>query len=983
MDRSSLPAPELRRARNASILTRTLMAISVPAAGLIAFAGYVYGLPQLFILSAVIMARLAFDFVTLSLIKQNRTSLAMTLVMGFFVVNGLIVPFIAQGLGLIVALTIGLVVFSVVTLAIPPKYTNIGLLFGIIFSILAFGLDILLGAGRVQLPALQRFIPLIFAGLAIPYALLLAREFKRFSLQTKVTLGIMATGGFAVGIISLFASEQTTRLTALLSGRLETNVRLYAEEQLGNRTSEEAVFANQFFEEIAHRVEDLAQYRVALQDGQDALAPGIYWNAQDNLAQLDGGHYGNSAQEPASVFVPAAVPLDDAALLELNTTAYLDFIAPGELAENPSILALYAIDERGIVRYYPNIELAALLPPDFDATQRPYYKITAPLFNPERATRWSIPYEDAAGGGLVVTVAAPLYYKDEFNGVIAADLQLSVITERLSAVTVGQSGFAFMVDDAGRPIYMPQAGYEMLGIVPNELAAEEFDQYTVLGEGSRELQGFTNRMVAGESGLGIIPVNGVETYISFAPVSSSGYSLALVAPVAEMQTAIPATRQETENQLRAASQIALAILAATFLGALLVSIALGRLIASPVQNLTQVANRIAAGDLGARANIISEDETGALAQTFNIMAQTLSETLSGLENRIRERTAEVEQVNKVNAYRASRLETIARISRTVSSTQALETLLPQIAETISMELGFYHTGIFLLDTQKEYAVLAAANSEGGKRMLDRFHRLRVGEVGIVGFATRSGEPRIALDVGQDAVYFNNPDLPETHSEIALPLRVGREIIGALDVQSMETNAFTQEDINILSTLADQVAIAIQNALSYQQSLEALEQARKTAEQLSERQWSQFVRRQPLMGYHFDGVNTLPIQPGQIEAQSKSLAIPIMIRGIRIGTLRLSAPDSERTWNENEIAMAQAAAERAAIAIETARLLDEAQKRAAKERAIGQISARIGSLVNIDNIVQTTLQELGGTLPGTDVAIQFVPTYTGRAPEAGS
>jgi GAF domain-containing protein len=311
----------------------------------------------------------------------------------------------------------------------------------------------------------------------------------------------------------------------------------------------------------------------------------------------------------------------------------------------------------------------------------------------------------------------------------------------------------------------------------------------------------------------------------------------------------------------------------------------------------------------------------------------------------------------------------------------MEKLLPQITGAISEELGFYHTGIFHLDNHKEYAVLVAANSEGGQRMLARSHRLRVGETGIVGYATRSGEPRIALDVGLDAVYLNNPDLPETHSEIALPLRIGLEIIGALDVQSTKTNAFSQEDVSILSTLADQVSFAFQNARSYHQSLEALQQAQQIAAQLGEQQWSQFLSQQTISGYHYDGVEAKSIQT-VTEKNTKSFSIPLILRGTRIGTLKLSATDPSRDWDEDEIAMAQATAERTAYAIESARLLQEAQKRAAKERAIGQISAKISNLVSLENILQTTIQELGSTLPGTDVAIQFTEDFSDHKKRAG-
>ncbi|HMZ07182.1 MAG TPA: GAF domain-containing protein, partial [Anaerolineales bacterium] len=243
------------------------------------------------------------------------------------------------------------------------------------------------------------------------------------------------------------------------------------------------------------------------------------------------------------------------------------------------------------------------------------------------------------------------------------------------------------------------------------------------------------------------------------------------------------------------------------------------------------------------------------------------------------------------------------------------------------------------------------------------------ETGIVGFVTHTGQPRLAMDVGQDAVYFNNPDLLETHSEIALPLRSGNEIIGALDVQSEVRNAFSQEDVNILSALADQVSIAIQNARSFQQSREALEQAERAAAQLSERQWKQFINSQSVSGYYFDGVEAKRIS-SSIKNQPKSMEFPLILRGIKVGTLKLNTPDPSRTWDENEIAMAQATADRTALAIDNARLLQEAQKRATKERAIGQISSRISNLINLDNIVQTTIKELGSTLPNTEVVIQF-------------
>ncbi len=153
-------------------------------------------------------------------------------------------------------------------------------------------------------------------------------------------------------------------------------------------------------------------------------------------------------------------------------------------------------------------------------------------------------------------------------------------------------------------------------------------------------------------------------------------------------------------------------------------------------------------------------------------------------------------------------------------------MLTELAQLIGENFGYYHIGIFLLDENKEFAILKAANSTGGKRMLERKHKLKLGQVGIVGYVTASGRPRIALDVGDDAAFFDNPDLPDTRSELALPLRVTDNVIGALDIQSTEPNAFQQEDIEILSILADQVSIAIQNAQSHETTQILLEEERR-------------------------------------------------------------------------------------------------------------------------------------------------------------
>jgi GAF domain-containing protein/HAMP domain-containing protein len=715
-----------------------------------------------------------------------------------------------------------------------------------------------------------------------------------------------------------------------------------------------------------------------------------YWDARTRIFQLPGGQFGNSTDDPSSVFIPVNTALDDSIFAELNTSAYLDFSVPEALEANPSILAIYYINHRGLTRYYPNINLASLLPPDFDATKRPYYELTSPLYNKDRETRWTIPYVDAAGGGLVVTVASPVYFGDAFNGVVAADIQLANVTEQIASIRIGQTGYALMIDDAGRVIAMPPAGYAMFGIDPQEFAAEEFFKQTVLGEGPEDLSSVVRRMVVGGTGLNIIDVNGVETYISYMPIEATNYSIALVVPVAEMQGAITTARAETESQVQSTAQIGAIIFASLLLFAILISFGIGRVIAAPIIRLTQTANQIVEGDLSVLASVDSQDEVGTLAQAFNTMTSRQRETLSSLEQRVQDRTADLLGANEKIERRAKQFATISEISRVINQTQGLQDLLPQIAQAISQQFNFYHVGIFLLDSNNEYAVLVATNSEGGQRMLGRNHKLRVGQVGMVGNVAGNGLPRIALDTGADAVYFNNPDLPETHSEMALPLfRTGRQVIGVLDVQSKEPNAFGQEDIQVLATLAEQVSVAISNARLYEETQKALVESEMVYRSELRSGWQKFARTLNLSGIRRRGAKSVlfsePLDLPGFESVSRTgniyevksennrkgsqITLPIKLRGEVVGVLSLGS-DENREWTQDELDIINAIVERAALSIESSRLLSESQKQAAKERVIGEIAARVSSFTNRDNILQAAVTEIGRAMPGTEVVIQL-------------
>jgi len=334
-----------------------------------------------------------------------------------------------------------------------------------------------------------------------------------------------------------------------------------------------------------------------------------------------------------------------------------------------------------------------------------------------------------------------------------------------------------------------------------------------------------------------------------------------------------------------------------------------------------------------------------------------------------QKTAQKESqiASEQNRRRAMQFQAIANVASATTTLQSQEETLVQVVQTISKQLGHYHVGVFLLDETKKYAILKATNSEGGSRMLDRGHQLEVGARGIVGNVAARGRARIALDTGADAVFFDNPDLPDTKSEVALPLLQGTEIIGVLDVQSTTQNAFTQEDIETLSILASQVSVTIQNTRLYEENIMALENAEKAYRQLAGETWREVLKAQSLKGYIYDGVSSQRLTR---TISGHSVSVPVSVRGQNIGALKLEALDIGREWTDDELAIINAAAERAALALENARLLTESQKRAAKERVIGEISAKISAQSEVDELLKIAALELNRNLPGTEIAIQF-------------
>jgi GAF domain-containing protein/HAMP domain-containing protein len=445
-----------------------------------------------------------------------------------------------------------------------------------------------------------------------------------------------------------------------------------------------------------------------------------------------------------------------------------------------------------------------------------------------------------------------------------------------------------------------------------------------------------------------------------------------------LQTGVSARINALVLQFYVIALVALASVA----GAFLLGQSIMASISQPLFQLAETSQKIAFGDLSARVPIETTDELGKVASAFNEMARELENEKAALLSR----TRELEAANLISTQRAQDMQAISEISRAIAVELKLDALLPLVANLVSEKFSFYHIGIFLLDEPGEYAILQASNSEGGKRMLKRAHRLRVGS-GLVGFSAATSQPRIALDVGTDAVFFNNPDLPKTRSEMALPLRVSGNTIGVLDVQSTEPNAFGEEDITTLSTLADQVAIAIQNSRNFETAQRFIEHAQRTTGLVLQESWETITAQSQLNTHSNTRAETgiapeifkqmmRDRKPVIVPGKHPRVAVPIQLSDRIVGAIQVQLPESH-SLDPDEVDIAQAVGDRLSLALESTTLLEAAQRRAEFERMTSEISTRIGASTRFESILRTAAEELSRALGGSDVVVQI------RPPQAGS
>jgi len=324
--------------------------------------------------------------------------------------------------------------------------------------------------------------------------------------------------------------------------------------------------------------------------------------------------------------------------------------------------------------------------------------------------------------------------------------------------------------------------------------------------------------------------------------------------------------------------------------------------------------------------------------------------------------------------RTSSILLMAEIGKVITASRNLEQLLQRVVDMIVERMDYYHAQVFLLDDAREYAVLRTSTGPAGLKLLARGHKLAVGSRSVIGQVTSIGKAVVAQDTDMDPVHRRNELLPNTRSELALPLQVGGRILGALDVQSIHPNAFDETVITIFQTMADQLAIAIENARLFERAQRDLAEIELLNKRITGEAWHRYAagRRQL-------GVQTTPEGLRPIEGESKEntdasgLSLPLQVHGKTIGVLDLIPRDGQPP-DEEMRQMLEAVAERVAMALDSTRLSEQSLIAADREQILSRLSASLQATTDLNVILRIAAEEASRALGSTRGFVHLIADY---------
>ena len=902
---------------------------------------------QMYSLVGLSFAALTAIFFSIRILRRGRLEVgAWGVITGaLFIFLG--VPFLVAELGLVLGINVILLISMIAPQALPQRQANLAVGGSVVVALAAVILDLIAPAYRLSMPGLQTVLPVISI-VSIAFAIfLIARQFSTYSLRTKLIVSFLFISILSVSVVA-FSSTQT------LQQQLQ--------QDEGENLYQLARIQGQAIGDIlVEQVSVMEAYRHN-QDLQNRVisANSAYFEKEDLTAE----------QVVASIKALDTIwreaENDDAIILSrLNNPLAVDLLRfRWEFPEHTEIFVTdrygallaatnrtsdyYQADEEWWQAAYNQGQGAVFIgSPDYDESSDTFGLIIAvPIFAPR--------------SGQAVGVLRSIYNFDtiiDLLGSIGQDVSGSFHLYAHGAGTTHQH----QDDVGGVHDFVAQQAHQLVPQV----------QSSPLDYAELEYDGAINLL----SYAPVLSVN-QEDYIKDLEWGILGHKSASFGSF---------TTQSVRNNIMLS--LLVSIMAA------IVAVVVAQRIANPIVGLTETAQSITEGDYSQRATINTRDEVGALATSFNTMADQLQYTIGNLEERVSERTRVLELVMGLN--------------RRLSGILNVNVLMQELVSVTKETFDYYHVHIYLLDETRENLEMMEGYGQAGQQMKSEGHHIPFDHAAsIVALAARNNSAVVVGNVREDPNWLPNELLPETQSEMAVPITLEGRVEGVLDVQSERVGGLTGNDSLIMQALADQVAIAIRNARLFGQTEQALQQAQQLQNFYTHQAWDRFGRIQQTTDFEvrqsetvapLDQVSTpeavlaiqeqqtvnlrLPAtrssapgskeQNGDPQAGSHNVvATPLRIGDQVIGVLGVQDENERRQWSEDEIALIEAVSEQMSLALENARLFSESRQQAAREEIIANLTQAIWEGDDLRTVLRNTVSNLGDTLKASKVVLRL-------------
>jgi signal transduction histidine kinase len=586
-----------------------------------------------------------------------------------------------------------------------------------------------------------------------------------------ITISIIVIAYLGINSI-IITGNNAQQITAI-------TLRNKSEEFLVQLTISAAEKNDLILERVREDASNVATYAKNIFENPDTFANGTYWKFDDHIFMGPWGQHLNGKDDVSSVFIPNQINVTEDLKKELELNAYLDFVFPKALENEPNAVAIYTIGLKGESRYYPNIGLGNILSPNEMPSEEIFFTVANPSNNPERKVAWTPVYDDPAGNGLMITASAPIYTKQKgFVGVIGIDVTLNKIIKNIEKYNPIENSYSFLIDKDGYSIALPEEAYK--DILGRNREANE--SRVNLNNLTNEFNSVINKMKEGSTDFQSITINNKELYVAYAPLESTGFSFGIVVEKAVLLKAVSDLQKEVEDSTQKMIYFrflpaGLLILAIVWI----ISLFYIQRIIKPIQDLTKTAEKISRGNLNVKLNIISKNEIGQLASTFNQMVKELKKSKANvekysknLEKQVSERT---EELNK-------RVEELTDAKNAMlNMTEDLDETNRRLMEAQS-QLKKSFKELKKLDVDKDRFISIAA------------HELKTPMTAISGFAQLLENEKIIENKEIRSKY-----LKIIETEIK---RLSKLVTEVLDLSRIDlgTMKFTIEDVDIIKQMEE-------------------------------------------------------------------------------------------------------------------------------------------------------------------------------------